>query len=510
MPEGKVLSFEDAVARVEDLKRKGRTVVLSLGVFDLVHPGITQHLADARRMGDALVAAVIRDSDVRRGPGRPIFPDHMRAANIASLEQVDFACVVPDETPFESVRHLKPDVFAKGQAYKTRDRKLHDRIFDEERDLYFGKTLIQETSGFSFSSSGIINSFLDLYSEDTRQFIRKFAQKYSMDDIMGRVNGMAGMKVLLVGDGIIDEYHYCASMSKSAKAHLVVSKYLDHEVFAGGAFAIANHVAGLCDEVGFVTLLGAEDTRQEFVEKNLKPNVRPKFFFREDGPTIVKKRYIQQYLNQKLFEVNYMNDRPVSGRLEEEIVGWLEAEIPKYDLVLVSDFGHGLMTERIIRTVQRLAPRLAVNAQANAANMGFNMITKYEKPHFVCLDETEARLTMQDKFGEMEDVATGLFRRLGVECLVVTLGKRGAVGISRRDGLSLTPIFSTKIVDTVGAGDAVFSFVALCFASGCPLDLLTFIGNAVGALKVQIVCNKKSVEKHELFQFIGAMLQQKG
>ena len=73
--------------------------------------------------------------------------------------------------------------------------------------------------------------------------------------------------------------------------------------------------------------------------------------------------------------------------------------------------------------------------------------------------------------------------------------------------INRTPIFSSRVVDTVGAGDAFFAYTAPCFANGFPLDLVSFIGNAVGALAVQIVGNKKSVEKHELLEFIHTILK---
>jgi sugar/nucleoside kinase (ribokinase family) len=79
--------------------------------------------------------------------------------------------------------------------------------------------------------------------------------------------------------------------------------------------------------------------------------------------------------------------------------------------------------------------------------------------------------------------------------------------VSRNNEINRTPIFSTKVVDTIGAGDAYFAFTAPCFAKGMPLDFVSFIGNAVGALAVQIVGNKKPVEKYELLEFIHAILK---
>ena len=226
--------------------------------------------------------------------------------------------IVDDDIPFQCVKRIKPDIFAKGQAYKERDRQIHQRIFEEEKDFYFGKSRIHETDDFTFSSSEIINNFLDIYPDETRSYLKGFSQRYSFQDIVNAFDRLKDMKILLIGDGIIDEYHYCMSMGKSAKAHLVVNKYLTHEVFAGGAFAIANHMAGFCSTVHMATLLGKENSHQEFIENNLKPNVHSQFFYRDRGPTIVKKRYINRYLNQKLFEINYIDDENISGKKEQE------------------------------------------------------------------------------------------------------------------------------------------------------------------------------------------------
>ena len=503
----KILLLDDMVRKVEALKQKGKTVVQSHGVYDIIHPGIIKHVNEAKKQGDVLVVTVIKDKDVHRGPGRPVFPDSLRAENVASLKQVDYVCIVDDEVPFECVKAIKPNVFAKGQSQKERDEKIHKKIFEEEKNLYLGRAKVYETKGFSFSSSQIINNFLYVYPEETKSYLNTFKKKYSFSDITESLNKLQHLKVLLIGDGIIDEYHYCSPLGKSAKSNLVVNKYLTHEVFAGGVFAIANHISGLCDKIQLVTLLGNEKSEENFILKNLRQNVTTRFFYREDGPTIVKKRYIDQYLNQKLFEVNYLNDGYLNDNQEAHIIDYLKAEMPEYDLVLVSDFGHGFITANIKKNIDKYAKKYAVNAQTNAANSGFNMITKYNNPYFVCLDEPEIRLAAQERYSNIEDIVKKMKKILNADNVIVTLGKKGSIGINKKNEINRTPIFSTKVVDTIGAGDAFFSFTAPCFAQGLPLDMVSFIGNAVGALAVQIVANKKPVEKYELLEFIHAILK---
>ena len=152
------------------------------------------------------------------------------------------------------------------------------RYFRKKKDLYFGKCRVIETEGFSFSSSHIINNFLDIYPEDTKRFLKGFKERYSFADIADRINTLKDLKVLIIGDGIIDEYHYCEPLGKSAKANLVVSGYLSHEVFAGGTFAVGNHTAGLCEHVQMVSLLGKEAPREDFILKMSGRILRQSFF----------------------------------------------------------------------------------------------------------------------------------------------------------------------------------------------------------------------------------------
>tara|TARA_B100000315_G_scaffold138943_1_gene127973 strand:+ start:5907 stop:7439 length:1533 start_codon:yes stop_codon:yes gene_type:complete len=503
----KMLLVDELVDKIQNLKKEGKVIVQSHGIFDLIHPGVVKHLNEAKKQGDVLIVTVIKDKNIKKGAGRPIFPENLRLENVASSELVDFACLVNDEKPFECVKKINPNIFAKGQAYKDRDHKIHEKIFEEEKELFFGKTKIHETNGFSFSSSQIINDFLDIYPKEVKAFLKEFSKLYSFDYIAEKINTLKGMKVLLIGDGIVDEYHYCQTMGKSPKAQLIVNKYINHEVFAGGAFAIANHIAGICDDVHLVTLLGEQDSREDFVLNSLKPNVTSKFFFKKDGTTVIKKRYLNEYRKQKIFEINFVNDDHIEDELEIEIINYLESVIKNYDLVLVSDFGHGFISKRIIKMVESMSKKLAVNAQTNGANAGYNLITKYSNPQFICLDAPEARLAAQEKHADIEKVAQILLKNMNTDYLFITVGSEGSLFINKKGTINRTPAFSTKVVDIIGAGDAFFSFTAPCFAAQIPMELVSFIGNSAGALAVQIMGNKKSIEKYELMEFIHTVLK---
>ena len=255
-----------------------------------------------------------------------------------------------------------------------------------------------------------------------------------------------------------------------------------------------------------MTLLGKENPKDDFIKENLKPNITGTFFYRDDGPTIVKKRYLHQYLNQKVFEVNFINDKPINNSFEKEIISSLRSIVPKYDLVLVSDFGHGFITPNIFTAIKENSNFLAVNTQTNGANSGYNLITKYNDADFVCLDEGEVRLAAQEKYQNIETVAKNIRANLNINNFIVTLGKKGSLGVTRKNAVNHTPIFSTRVLDTIGAGDAYFSYTAPCISSGLPLDLVSFIGNSAGAIAVQIMGNKRAIEKYEVLELIGELI----
>jgi D-beta-D-heptose 7-phosphate kinase/D-beta-D-heptose 1-phosphate adenosyltransferase len=112
-----VLTRDEAVAFVARARARGRTIVFTNGVFDLLHPGHVRYLRDARAHGDALIVGVNSDASVRaleKAPGRPVTPDAERAEVLAALEMVDAVVVFDEETPYAIISALQPDVLAKG------------------------------------------------------------------------------------------------------------------------------------------------------------------------------------------------------------------------------------------------------------------------------------------------------------------------------------------------------------------------------------------------------------
>ncbi len=116
---GKVVSFEEATARVEDWKREGKTVVFTNGCFDLLHSGHVHLLRHAAREGDRLVVGVNSDASVQRlkGPSRPVASQEDRLSVLSALECVDLVVLFEEDTPLRLIQALRPSVLVKGADY---------------------------------------------------------------------------------------------------------------------------------------------------------------------------------------------------------------------------------------------------------------------------------------------------------------------------------------------------------------------------------------------------------
>ena len=112
-----VLTPEEASRWAAEQRAAGRRVVFTNGVFDLLHPGHTRYLADARALGDLLVVAVNSDRSVRalaKGPDRPVMTERERAEVLAALAAVDAVVIFDEDTPQAIVEAIQPDVLVKG------------------------------------------------------------------------------------------------------------------------------------------------------------------------------------------------------------------------------------------------------------------------------------------------------------------------------------------------------------------------------------------------------------
>jgi rfaE bifunctional protein nucleotidyltransferase chain/domain len=504
----KILTVAEVGEAVEKRRRKGLVVVQAHGTFDLLHLGHVRHLEAARALGDVLVVTITADRFVNKGPGRPVFTEALRAEMLAALHFVDYVAIAEAPDAIGAIETIRPAIYAKGQDYQNPEGDVTGKIALERQTVEAHGGEIHFTDEVTFSSSELINRHFNLFEPHVREHLSDLRDDGGLATILALIESIKDYRVVLVGDAIIDEYEYVLPMGKPPKEHIIATRYQDSEIFAGGVFAAANHVASFCAEVDVITCIGTNNSHEELIRKNLKPNVRLHAFRRPNAPTTLKRRFVDPSSIRKLFEVYHMNDEPLTDDLEKQLEALVGRLCPKADVVIATDFGHGLIGPKIVQQLTALSPFLAVNTQSNSANMGYNLVTRYPRADYICIDAPEARLALSDRLSTVGDIAHRLAERIA-DCpkFIVTHGKHGCVTFERGGVVHTIPAVARKIVDTVGAGDAFLAVTSPLVAAAAPMDIVGFIGNVVGALKVEIVGHRYSIEKASLIKGVTGLLK---
>mgnify|MGYP001577740569 FL=1 len=284
----------------------------------------------------------------------------------------------------------------------------------------------------------------------------------SLESALALVESVKDYKVLFVGDTIIDEYHYVTQLGRSQKEPIIPLRFENAEVFRGGVEAAANHARSFCARVEVGTF----------------PNA------------VRKVRFVDKTYLRKLGEVHY-----------EETVKAEDVWLHVADAMVVTDFGHGGINDENVKRICNLDAFVAVSAQTNSSNIGFNLITKYTRADYAVIDEPEARLAAADRYSAISVVAEKLARDRFSK-LIITHGPHGAYGWEEGKFIH-QPTYTGFVRDTMGAGDAFFAVTAPMAKTGSIEDLL-LIGNAAGSLKTQIVGHRAPVTKESLIEYMKA------
>lgn len=499
---GTVLSVDALARKSQELQKQGKRVVLCHGVFDLLHIGHIRYLRGARELGDALMVTVTPDRFVDKGPHRPAFPEQLRVEAIASLDCVDFAAVNEWPTAEETLRLVRPNIYAKGAEFKN----LEDRTGKIARE----KTVVEEIGAqiafvedIVFSSSNLINRYLSSVPDDCREYLQQFRQRWPLKSVLQHLDAFKELKVLVVGDMILDEYVYCSALGASSKDPVLAVRYLSKEVYAGGSAAIANHIAQHAAKVTLCTVIG-DDGHEAFIREHLAPGVNFRPVVRQGAPTVRKQRIMDGYCFQKLVEVYHMDESPLPKDLDEKFIASVQALFAEHDLVVAADFGHGCIGDELVPVLCD-APYLAVNTQANAGNRGYHTISKYPKADFISLAGHEVTLEYRNKKLSTGEMMENLKKRLQARAVLVTEGRRGCAVL--QDDFVRAPSFATRVVDRVGAGDALFSVTSMAAFLDFPPDLTAFLGNIAGGLAVESIGNAKAVSREGMERFITSLMK---
>jgi rfaE bifunctional protein nucleotidyltransferase chain/domain len=472
----KVISPARAADWACALRHGGKRIVQAHGCFDLLHPGHLRYLEAAKAKGDWLVVSVTADRYVDKGPGRPLFAAELRAEMLAGMACVDAVVINDAPTAEPLIRAIRPHVYVKGEEYAHGGGEIEAERRAVES---VGGTTVFEASGHTVkdadgvaSSSRIINRHLR-HDDARRLWLASARHRGWREGLPGLVQRAAGLSVLFIGEHIVDEYVYVSALGKPPKEFVIAGLKQQTESFEGGIVAAMRHAQSFVRKVDYLT-----------------------------DRTVTKTRFVDRAFNRKLFEVYEMNDSIPDPKSEAQSENLIRQLAPGYDVTVVVDFGHGMLTPRLRQAIMDASNFLAVNAQSNSANQGFNPITNY-RADYLCCDMPEARLAVGDQHASAIDCIKHLHQY--APRVIVTAGHDGCY-VSDGEPVHV-PSFAEKVVDTMGAGDAFLAVSAPLAALSDDLEMVAFAGNIAGGLKVAEVGHRKSVDKTAFLKYADGLLQ---
>ncbi|HEY4254952.1 MAG TPA: PfkB family carbohydrate kinase [Chlamydiales bacterium] len=508
-PQLKIRSFAEIQPLLDIHRAQGACIVQCHGVFDLIHPGHIRHFREAKAQGDLLVVTLTPDRFVNKGPGRPAFNEALRLETLAALLDIDYVILNDSPDAISAIRKIRPAVYVKGVEYQNHADDVTGKIAEEARAVEESGGIIHYTSDIIFSSSSLLNRYFDAIPPKVAEFLSLLKQDHSADDILKKIHGLSNLKVLIIGDAIIDEYQYVDPLGQSGKGLHMVARSLEKDTFLGGSLIIANHVAQFAGEVTLLTALGKECPHRNFINQQLASNVTPEFVYLEETTTLIKKRYVLKdgKTLTKLFETYSGQEECLNQEQTNRFVQFLNRHASEYDVVIACDFGNGFTNHPLIDAISSVPTFLALNTQTNSGNRGYNVVTNYQRADYISLNEPELRLSAHDKTSSAEGIAVDIAEIMNCKTVSVTRGVNGVLCYSEPNTFVHIPAFATNSVDRIGAGDSYLSLSSLCLAKGYGSIVAGFIGSIAAAMSIQMVGNQAPIHKVALCKYITRLMK---
>lgn len=497
----KIKSLNELKKIISKKKSLGKKIVLCHGVFDLLHFGHLQHFKKAKTYGDILVVTVTQDQHINKGPNRPFFNSQIRKNLLAELSVIDYVSEVNGPSAKNSIISIKPDFYIKGQDYKKKE-DVTGKIDEEIKEVkkYGGKTIY--TNEVVFSSTKLLNlSNLTLNKEQTTE-IRNIKKKYDFRKIKIIFNKLRNLKVLVLGEFIIDKYTFCEALGKSGKDPIMMFKRNHSEEYLGGVAAIANNLISYVKKVEMISCISSLSDINH-IKYQFNKRIKKIFIKLKSTPTIRKEKFIDIYSGAKLIGFYDFDDKIQKIKEEKKIFLTIKKQISNYDLVIVADYDHGMISSHIAKFISRKVKKLYVTTQINAANILHHDLKKFPKTFCIVVNEAELRHHFRNKIDNLELLIKKYSTIINAQFIVVTRGAIGSILYDvKGDKIYGSASYAKKIVDKIGAGDTLLALFSIFFHISKDPQLSLFISSVGAGKNVENMANSKSIEKATLLKLV--------
>jgi len=495
----KVLSKPQLLALRAAARQHGRRVIHCHGCFDIVHPGHVRHLKYAKALGDILLVTISGDEEVRKGTGRPLIPEELRAENLAALDCVDWVYIEERPTALEILSEVQPDVYVKGREYEFNN----DPRFQAERRAVEsrGGRVVFSSGDVVFSSTALINAL----EQSVDPFQARLSQLADRPELQGPelyslLASFRSKRILIVGETILDTYVLCDRPDVAGESPIMTLRPIEQRHYDGGAAIIARNIAAMGGKPVLITPMPRTE-QGETVRRRLVADGVEVYPFPVEKPLTEKQRFLVGA--QKVMKLDLLEPLVLDAAQQDRLID-MAAEAATISGGSQgsnnADFAQGLFTNStrdcLCSALRTKVPVLAGDVSGRRASLrGMHSMD------LLCPSESEVR----EAFGQFDTglptVAYRLLEETRSKAAIITMGAEGLIAFDRIPGEAPTDAFASRVrgehipalapfaIDALGCGDSLLSAATLALASGGSLVAAAFIGSLAAALQAQRIGN---------------------
>ena len=275
------------------------------------------------------------------------------------------------------------------------------------------------------------------------------------------LDSFKGMPALVVGDLMLDEYHFGHATRISPEAPVMVIRHEKSSFLPGGAANVALNLKALGAEVSLIGVAGSDSAGSE-LETCLKESGLDNFkLFRDaNRPTTKKTRIVADHSHQVL-RLDFETEDAIDPKIEDQLLSEIQERVARSKVVVISDYRKGVCSAKLVDWTLRAAKKAGIPAVANPKPQSLDF---YKDADLVSLNRSEAAQSIGSIPNQSPEIVLDLLRKQrGLKAVLVTLGE-GGMAASGTENFAV-PAPKVEVYDTAGAGDTVIATVALGMAS---------------------------------------------
>jgi rfaE bifunctional protein kinase chain/domain len=313
------------------------------------------------------------------------------------------------------------------------------------------------------------------------------SEKLTFDALRKALKKLGRFKVHVVGDTIVDSLTQTAMIGGQTKTPTMSVLYERRDDYIGGAAVVAEHLRAAGAKVVFSTVLGS-DALKDFVLAGLrKRGIDCRAVIDKTRPTTHKNAIVAA--GYRLLKIDTLDNRSVS----DDIMGRLGDAIRqvKSDAVVFSDFRHGIFNRRTIPHLAAAIPHGRFRVADSQVASRWGNITEFSEFDLITPNEREARFALADQDSGVRPLASSLYDAAKCKTLILKLGERGVITCRGGDHTSLDSFivmdsFVDRVVDAVGAGDALLAYATLAKLATGSDAIATILGSMAAACECEM------------------------